>query len=84
MDTSDPADALVALASPSSPAAATEQPAVPLTLTAIPHHVATQRTGAQRPLCLGGCVLEWIDFRFEVDYECALEIEVGNCLYIHA
>ena len=45
MDMCELADALLALASPSLPAAATEQPAAPLRLTAIPHHVATQRTG---------------------------------------
>jgi hypothetical protein len=47
VDTGEPADALLALASPSLPAAAaaSEQLAAPLRLTAIPHHVATQRTG---------------------------------------
>ena len=45
VDTCEPADALLALASPSLPAAATEQLAAPLRLTANPHHVATQRTG---------------------------------------
>ena len=42
VDTVEPADALLALASLSLPAAATKQPAAPLRLTAIPHHVATQ------------------------------------------
>lgn len=44
-DASGPVDALLALASPPPPAAV--EPASALTLTAIPHHVATQRTGAQ-------------------------------------
>ncbi len=40
---SEPADALLALATPSPPAAV--EPPSPLLLTAVPHHVATQRTG---------------------------------------
>ena len=45
VDESGPVDALLALASPPPPAAV--EPASALTLTAIPHHVATQRTGTQ-------------------------------------
>lgn len=50
VDTCEPAHALLALASPSSPAAGTDQLAVPLRLTAVPHHVATQRTCKQARL----------------------------------
>ncbi|EIE18046.1 hypothetical protein COCSUDRAFT_45675 [Coccomyxa subellipsoidea C-169] len=43
---SKPADALLALATPSPPAAV--EPPSPLLLTAVPHHVATQRTGGRK------------------------------------
>ena len=45
VDASGPVDALLALASP--PPRAAMEPASALALTAIPHHVATQRTGTQ-------------------------------------